>query len=80
MDTDEKRRAQSKGMDRSTKLTYAQLHKIEEELIQVSGLIKALQKIQTDDGAATCVTLAISEKVEQLQHHFYLHWESFARK
>lgn len=54
---------------------HKQLHKLEEELIQICGLMKALQQLLPDGSAHGCVTNALEEKLEALQQHFYMHWE-----
>ncbi|GLB54171.1 hypothetical protein NBRC110019_32120 [Neptunitalea chrysea] len=60
------------------KHTYEELHKIEEELIQIQGLFKALQLLLPDGEAHDCVMNALEERLEQLQKHFYEYWERLA--
>ncbi len=52
------------------------LHEIEEELIQLAGLIKALQVIETDNSAIVCTTNAIDHQLRKLEHAFYGHWQT----
>lgn len=59
-----------------TKSVLSQLHALEEEIIQLHGLVKALQQIQSDDSGSICVALAIEEKLIDFQHEFYKHWKT----
>ncbi|MEM0941568.1 MAG: hypothetical protein AAF600_17730 [Bacteroidota bacterium] len=57
---------------------HAQLHLLEDEIIQISGLIKALQLLLSDDSATTCTTNAISERLERLEKQFYKYRKTLA--
>ena len=59
---------------------YKQLHKLEDELIQLKGLMNALQLLPNDRGASICLMNVISERFQILQNQFYLHWETILRK
>jgi len=52
-----------------------QLHALEDELIQINGLMSALQHI-LPDGKHTCVADSIEQRLEDFQKHFYEHWET----
>lgn len=60
------------------KHTYEELHKMEDELIQIQGLFKALQLLLTDSEAHDCVMNALEERLDCFQKHFYEYWESLA--
>ncbi|WP_339608494.1 hypothetical protein [uncultured Roseivirga sp.] len=62
-------------MNKNIGLICAQLHAIEDDLMQINGLMAALQKIQPDDGASTCVVNAIEDRLEHFQTKFYDHWK-----
>jgi len=52
-----------------------QLHALEDEIIQMQGLVKVLQQINLDDSGPICITLSIEEKLGDLQYEFYKHWK-----
>lgn len=60
------------------KLPYEELHKMEEELIQIQGLFRALQQLLPDGEAHDCVMNAMEEKLNCFQEHFYEYWERLA--
>ena len=62
-------------MNEGTLPISTQLHELEDLLIQINGLVEALQQIQPDDGASACVLNIIEEKIGLLQSAFYKHWE-----
>ena len=59
---------------------HTQIHAIEDELIQLNGLVKALQQILPDGNAHICVTNALEDRLECLQKHFYEHWKTLTNK
>lgn len=59
---------------------HRSLHEIEDQLIEVKGLASALQQVLPDGSAHTCVTNALTEKIERLEQDFYSHWESLFAK
>lgn len=59
---------------------HKQLHALEDEVIQIGGLIKALQQILPEGSEHTCVTNAIEVRFECLQEQFYEHWESLVNE
>ena len=60
------------------KKTTLQLHEIESKLIQIKGLIEALQHILPDHGASICLTDAIENRLEHLEKEFYHLWENIS--
>ena len=54
---------------------HKQLHKLEEELIQITGLMIALQKLLPDGSAHNCVTNALERRLQDFKQHFYEFWE-----
>lgn len=63
----------------NTQCIHKQLHAFEDEIIQINGLIHALQQI-LPDGTHTCVADALEERLERLQKYFYEHWETLTNK
>ncbi|AXG72996.1 hypothetical protein DVK85_01595 [Flavobacterium arcticum] len=57
---------------------YEQLHEMEEDLIQLQGLLKALQLLLPDGAAHDCVLNALEKRLALLQQHFYEYWEGVA--
>ena len=55
---------------------HKHLHELEEELIQINGLMKALQILLPDGAAHTCVANALEERLKCLEQKFYEHWQS----
>lgn len=62
-------------MNQKEKLILTQLHEIEEQLIQMNGLVKALQQLQTNDSATICMINALQQQINTIQKSFYQHWE-----
>ena len=56
--------------------TNTLLHDLEEDLIQIVGLVKALQHIQPDHNTSNCLVKALEEKTASLQKHFYHLWNT----
>lgn len=56
-------------------LVYKKLHDLEKELIQIYGLMLALQKLLPDGSAHTCVAVELEERLEDFKTHFYEFWE-----
>lgn len=54
---------------------YEQLHEMEEDLIQLQGLLKASKQLLPDEEAHYCVMNALEERFVLLQQHFYGYWE-----
>ncbi|MFY0601642.1 MAG: hypothetical protein JXR03_18355 [Cyclobacteriaceae bacterium] len=59
---------------------HKQLHMLEDEIIQISGLIKALQQILPDSSEHTCLTNAIEERFDRLSEQFYELWKILTYK
>ncbi len=57
---------------------YEQLHEMEEDLIQIQGLLKALQLLLPDGAAHDCVVAALEKRLAELQKRFYGYWEGLA--
>ena len=55
---------------------HKQLHAVESQIIEINGLLKALQRLVPDDAASICVMNALDEKVGILRELFYSHWKS----
>lgn len=53
---------------------------MEDELIQISGLIEGLQQALTDDNAPTCIANAIEHRLACLQERSYEHWWALSNK
>ena len=53
-----------------------QLHEIENDLIQIDGLLEALHQVQCDQSAPVCVTIAIRERWVNLKDLFYKYWSN----
>ena len=60
-------------------VTYKQLHVLEDHLIEINGLIRALQKVLPDGDAHVCIANALEDGSEHFQEQFYLHWDSITR-
>lgn len=67
-------------MKAKNRTLYTQLHQLEEQFIEINGLTKALQHIQPDGCASTCLLNVIEEKLQGLQESFYEYWESLGGK
>lgn len=50
------------------------LHALEEQIIEINGLMSALQKILPDGAAHTCVANAMEDKLKGLEQRFSEHW------
>ena len=50
------------------------LHTLEDNIIQIGGLLKALHALDCDDGAHISVTQAMDDQFKLLQQHFYILW------
>ncbi len=55
---------------------YKQLQKLEDELIKMDGLMKALQKLLPDGSAHTSVANELENSIARFQSCFYQYWES----
>jgi hypothetical protein len=55
-------------------LIYKDLQKLEEELIQINGLLFALQKLLPDGSAHNCVANALEERLKGFEKLFYEAW------
>ncbi len=53
---------------------YQQLHHLEDRIIQVNGLMKALQKIACDNDAEVCVMRSLNETLDTMTADFYDLW------
>ena len=54
---------------------HRNLHDLETELIEINGLMEALQRVLPDGAVHTCVTNTLEERLRCLQRRFYEHWE-----
>jgi SepF-like predicted cell division protein (DUF552 family) len=54
---------------------YKDLQKLEEELIQINGLVLALQELMPDGSAHNCVANELEERLKNFQGYFYEFWE-----
>lgn len=54
---------------------HKQLHKLEKELIQINGLMEALQITLPDGNAHSCVANELEERLQHFQRYFYDFWE-----
>lgn len=52
-------------------LNYKQFHELEDELIQIIGLMKALQILLPDGSTHTCVANALAARLDNFQKLFY---------
>ena len=57
---------------------HKQLHKLEKELIQINGLMLALQKILPDGSAHNCVVNELEKRLQGFEQYFYEFWEMFS--
>jgi SepF-like predicted cell division protein (DUF552 family) len=55
---------------------YKDLQKLEEELIQINGLLLALQKLMPDGSAHNCVANELEKRLKSFQGYFYAFWEN----
>ena len=60
------------------KSKYELLHEMEEDLIQIQGLLKASKQLLPDEEAHYCVMNAVEERFTLLQQRFYGYWEGVA--
>ncbi len=67
-------------MKREKRCIHSQLHTLEDGLIQIDGLVRALKRVQPDDGPSACITNAIEDRLAQLQEQFYEHWRALSNK
>jgi hypothetical protein len=54
---------------------HQSLHDLEAQLIEINGLMSALQQILPDGAAHTCVANALDDRLQKLQGHFTEHWQ-----
>jgi hypothetical protein len=54
---------------------HKQLHKLEKELIQINGLMEALQKILPDGSSHNCVANELEERLQHFERYFYEFWK-----
>ncbi|GEM_PF-2747140 len=59
---------------------HNEIHAIEDELIQLSGLLEALQLIEIENEATLCLINAIDHQLKQVKHNFYGHWKALFDK
>lgn len=57
---------------------YEQLHTLEDELIQIIGLVKALRRLLPDGDDYVCVADALGEKLNRFQYQFQKHWQTLS--
>lgn len=57
---------------------HEQLHILEEDIIQVRGLLSALQSLDCDDEPSIALLNAIDERFQNLEQNFYRLWEMSA--
>lgn len=50
---------------------YKHLHELEDELIQIMGLMKAVQILIPDKSELICVANALEERLNGFEKHFY---------
>lgn len=55
---------------------YKDLQKLEEELIQINGLLLALQKLMPDGSSHNCVANELEKRLKSFQGYFYAFWEN----
>lgn len=55
---------------------HKQLHKLEEELIQITGLMIALQKLMPDGSAHNCVANTLEKRLQDFKQYFYEFWDA----
>ncbi len=55
---------------------YKQLHELEEQLIQIVGLMKALQILLPDGDSHTCVANKFEESILDFEKYFYKFWRN----
>ncbi len=60
--------------EKDISLMYKKLHELEKELIQMNGLMLALQKLPPDENAHTCVANELEERLERFNKQFYEFW------
>ena len=58
------------------KLISKHLHDLEDDLIQISGLTKALIQLLPDGSEHTCVCNALEEKLTTIDKNFYELWKN----
>lgn len=60
--------------EKHRKRTHQSLHELERRLIEINGLMQALQQVLPDGAAHACVANALTEKIKRLEQGFYEHW------
>lgn len=60
--------------------THQQLHELESQLIEIYGLMEALQVLLPDGAKHTCVANALEDRLRRLQQQFYMLWDSVVVK
>lgn len=58
-----------------TQYLYKSLREMEDMLIELGGLMDALQQLEVESGAQICLTNILDEKLKCFQKHFYTHWD-----
>ncbi|MCB9990665.1 MAG: hypothetical protein H6867_04720 [Rhodospirillales bacterium] len=53
---------------------HQNLHDLESHIIEIKGLMQALQQVLPDGATHTCVANALAEKIVCLERGFYVHW------
>jgi hypothetical protein len=54
---------------------HQSLHDLEAQLIEINGLMSALQQILPDGAAHTSVTNALDDRLQKLHRQFTEHWQ-----
>jgi len=57
---------------------YKKLQKLEDELIQVVGLMEALQLLLPDGSAHSCVADELAIKINRFEQCFYEYWDDLS--
>jgi hypothetical protein len=55
---------------------YKHLHELEDQLIQIMGLMKALQILLPDGKAHTCVADELENRLREFEKKFYEGWKN----
>lgn len=58
---------------------FKKLHELEDALIQINGLMLALQKILPDGSAHNCVANELEQRLQGFQVHFYEYWKILSK-
>ena len=66
-------------MGRFVNSTLKQLHDLEDKIIEINGLMKAVQGACDEDSVQICLTNVLAEKIQGLEKGFYAHWQSVVK-